>query len=136
MRADLDKQLKFPTDIITTSLRPDIVMWSVTEKRVLIVELTVPWEGAIQEAYERKKSRYADLVAECQQRGWRATTYPVEVGCRGFVGLSTKRFLRDIGYTETKARKAIKELAEEAERGSFWLWLRRRDKSWGPRSAT
>ncbi|CAJ1057939.1 hypothetical protein F2P79_020824%2C partial [Xyrichtys novacula] len=28
-------------------------------------------------------------------------------------------------------KKATKELAEEAEKGSFWLWLRRKDKCWG-----
>ena len=77
MRTDLDKQLRFPFDITVTTLRPDIVLWSTSEKRVLLVELTVPWEQNIQEAYERKKARYADLVAECQEKGWRATTYPV-----------------------------------------------------------
>ena len=65
MRADLDKQL---TDITKTTLTPDIVLWLATEKRVLIVKLTVPCEGGIQEAYERKKLLYAELVAECQER--------------------------------------------------------------------
>ena len=136
MRTDLGKQLRFPFDITITTLRPDIVLWSTTEKRVLLVELTVPWEQNIQEAYERKKARYADLVAECQEKGWRATTYPVEVGCRGYVGHSTNRFLRDIGFTTAKAKKVLKDLSEEAEKGSFWLWLRRKDKGWGNRDAT
>lgn len=93
MRTDLDRQLWFPTNITITSLRPDIVLWLVVEKHVLLAELTVPWEQGIQEAYKRKKLWYAELVAECQEKGWRATTYPVEVGCRGFASLSTKRFL-------------------------------------------
>lgn len=78
-------------DITTATLRPDIVLWLIAEKKVFIMGLTVPQEGAIQEAYERKKSRYAELVAGCQQRSWRATTYPVEVSCRGFVRLSTNQ---------------------------------------------
>lgn len=44
MRVDLDKQLVFPREIVDTALRPDIVMWSTAAKRVLIIELTVPWE--------------------------------------------------------------------------------------------
>ncbi len=136
MRADLDKQLRFPVDITITTLKPDIVLWSLTEKRVLLVELTVPWEQNIQEAFERKKARYAELVAECQEKGWRATTYPVEVGCRGYVGLSTNRFLKDIGFTAAKVKKVVRDLAEEAEKGSFWLWLRRKDRSWGKQDAT
>lgn len=99
-------------------------------KRVVLVELTVPWEDAVQEAYERNKSRYADLVVECLGKGCRATTYPVEIGCCGFVAKSTSCFLRDIGICSGEVRKAVRDLAEEAEKGSFWLWLRRYDKSW------
>lgn len=44
MRAEVDKQLHFPTDITTTTLRPNIFLWLPMEKRVLLVELTVPWE--------------------------------------------------------------------------------------------
>ncbi len=47
------------------------------------------------------------------------------------MGLSTTRLMREVGVTGGILKKAIKELAEEAEKGSFWLWLRRKDKSWG-----
>lgn len=131
MRVDLGRQLQFPREIVETSLRPDLILWSVPHKTILLVELTVPWEQGMEAANERKHSKYADLAAECQEAGWRAITSPVEVGCRGFVGSSTVRLLRDIGCTGAGSRKAIKELAEEAEKGSFWLWLRRRDRGWG-----
>lgn len=48
---------------------------------VYIIELTVPWEGAVEEAYERKKLRYIDLAADAQQQGWNVKVRPVEVGC-------------------------------------------------------
>lgn len=131
MRVDLNKQLRFPTEIITTSLRPDIVVWSNKARAVHLIELTVPSEEGIEAAYERKKAKYSELAAECREAGWKSTIYPVEVGCRGYVGLSTTRLLRDAGVTGGKLRKATKELAEEAEKGSFWLWLRRKDRNWG-----
>lgn len=96
MIADLDKQPRFPAEITTTILTPDILLWLAPERRAVIAELTIPWEEGSQEAYERKKLRYADLVAECQEKGWRATTYPLEVGCPRFASLSTKRFVNDI----------------------------------------
>ncbi|XP_061749210.1 uncharacterized protein LOC133547614 isoform X2 [Nerophis ophidion] len=133
MRADIGKQLQFPREITTTSLRPDIVLWSAVTKSAMLVELTIPWEEGIQAAYERKAAKYADLAAECREAGWSTTIYPVEVGCRGFVGTSTIRLLRDVGLTGAKLRRETKALAEEAEKGSFWLWLRRRDKYWGSR---
>lgn len=55
MRADFGRQLRFPTDISITTLRPHIVLWSEVKRCVLLVELTVPWELGIEEAYERKK---------------------------------------------------------------------------------
>ena len=40
----------------------------------------------------------------------------MEVGCRGYVGSSTVRLLRNMGCTGARHRKAVKELAEEAEK--------------------
>lgn len=131
MRVDLGRQLQFPREIVETSLRPDLILWSVPQKTILLVELTVPWEQGMEAANERKRLKYADLTAECREAGWKATTFPVEVGCRGFVGGSAARLLRDIGCSGAGSRRAIKELAEEAEKGSFWLWLRRRERVWG-----
>ena len=51
-------------------------MWSASIKLVYIVELTVPWESSVEEAYERKRLRYAELAADVEQRGWRATGMP------------------------------------------------------------
>ena len=131
MRVDIDRQLQFPREITITSLRPDIVAWSTKVKAVALIELTVPWEEGMEAAFERKKTKYTELAAECREAGWRTTIYPVEVGCRGFVGQSTTRLLRDTGVTGGKLKKTTKELVEEAEKGSFWLWLRRKDKNWG-----
>lgn len=131
MRVDLGKQLQFPREIVETSLRPDLVMWSEACKTVFLVELTVPWEGGVEAAYERKRAKYSDLATECREAGWKAVICPVEVGCRGFVGSSSARLLRDMGCSGARHRKAMKELAEEAEKGSFWLWLRRKEKGWG-----
>lgn len=71
-------------------------------------------------------------VRRCNQMSVKVkVTRPVEVGCRGYAGTSTQRLLRSLGITGSKLRTALKELAEEAEQGSFWLWLRRKDKAWG-----
>lgn len=84
MVADLDQRLCFPTEITTTNLQPDLVLWSSFLCSTLIVELMVPWEDAVGEAYERKSLKYSELVADREQRGWRTRVFPVEVGCRGF----------------------------------------------------
>ncbi|KAJ8353609.1 hypothetical protein SKAU_G00211760 [Synaphobranchus kaupii] len=131
MEVDVGRQLHFPGEICSTTLQPDIVLWAAEEKSVLLVELTVPWEEGVEAAHERKRAKYADLVAECREGGWSARLYPVEVGARGFVGGSTTCLLKDLGLRGRALSKATREIAEEAEEASFWLWLRRRDKTWG-----
>jgi len=95
MLADRGQKLRFPAGIATTNLRPDLVLWSASLKQVYIVQLTVPWQNAVEEAYEHKKLRYADLAADAQERGWKAKVCPVEVGCRGFVAYFIQASLRD-----------------------------------------
>lgn len=107
-----------------------IVMWSTSQKTVLIIELNVPWEAEVGEAYECKRPRYADTAAEADQCGWRAQMLPVEVGCRGFVAMSTTKLLKGTGVQEQAFRRAIKSLSEAAERGSRWLWIKRGDPNW------
>ena len=133
MRVDLSQRLIFPPEIAATNLRPDLVLWSKSSRRVFIVELTVPWEDAIDEAFERKRLRYAGLAAEAEGRGWNVKVCPVEVGCRGFVASSTTRLLKEVGIRGQAQRKAVKELANVAERSSHWLWLKRRDAIWAAR---
>ena len=68
MAADLKEARHFPHHIVHTQERPDIVIWSDTVKRVIIVELTVPWEENMEEAFERKKLRYENLRMDLRRR--------------------------------------------------------------------
>ena len=126
---DLDKRLVFPCEI-ETRLRPDMVMFSTAKKLLIMIELTVPWESRIDEAYERKKLKYSDLGDSCREKGWSVWCYPVEVGCRGFVATSTIRALKQIGLTGKERTKAVNEISEVAEKSSSWLWLRRSESRW------
>lgn len=83
MLVDIGQQLIFPPEIASTTLRPDLVLWSPSLKSVYISKLTVPWENSVEEAHECKKLYYTELAADARQQGWNANVYPVEVGCRG-----------------------------------------------------
>ena len=124
---DLGRQLRFPDIIATITLRPDMVLMSMASKQVVLLELTVPGEDRMEEAQERKRAKYADLVAECRRNGWKARCEPIEVGCRGFAGKSLHRVLGLLGIGGLHRQRAIKNILEAAERASRWLWLRRGD---------
>ena len=79
LKVDLERKLVFPS-IVQTNLRPDIVLWSRTGKKVITIELTVPWESRCEEAYERKRAKYTELMKHCRQQGWRTWLFPIEVG--------------------------------------------------------
>ncbi|XP_052256524.1 uncharacterized protein LOC127861838 [Dreissena polymorpha] len=92
MEVDLGRRLVFP-NVVQTTLRPDIVLWSETGKKLFTIELTVPWEARCEEAYERKKAKYTELMDLCKQQGWRTWIFPVEVGVRGFCSQSVHRLM-------------------------------------------
>lgn len=52
MSVDLERQLKFH---LTSGLRPDIILVSEATKHLVLLELTVPWEGRLEEAQDRKR---------------------------------------------------------------------------------
>ena len=70
MAADLKEALNFPHHIVYTQERPDTVIWFNTVKLVIILELTVPWEENMEEAFERNKLCYENLRMECEDKGF------------------------------------------------------------------
>lgn len=89
---------------------------------MLLTELRVPWEEGVQETHEEKN---CELPAECGESGWRARIFPVDVGTGGFVVSSTARLLGELGLKGKKLHCATRELTEEEQKASFWLWLER-----------
>ena len=126
MSADLQKALQFPQHIAFTQARPDIVLWSDTAKKVVLVELTVPWEENMEEAYERKMARYEPLRADCEDNGWHCAVVPVEVGCRGFIGRSTLKFLSSLGLDNKSKKLITSRLQRTTEYASRWIWSKAR----------
>ena len=122
MEADLNKALHFPHHIVQTRERPDIVIWSDAVRVVFIVELTVPWEENMEEAYERKKTRYETLRTECEDNGWTCHVIPIEVGCLGFIGRSAMTYLTKLGLTSRVRKRTIQRLQAVAENASSWIW--------------
>ncbi|XP_021358056.1 uncharacterized protein LOC110453438 [Mizuhopecten yessoensis] len=111
MNVDLDRKLVFP-GIVETTLRPDMVIWTEQSRHLIAIELTVPWEEGGEEAHERKKAKYDELMEKYRSRGWTVWLFPVEVGCRGFPAQSVWRTLQSIGLTGRARATAIRRLGE------------------------
>ncbi len=107
------------------------MLWSSSLHSIYIIDFTVPWEDAVEEAYEQKSLKYTELAADTKIHGWKAKVFPVEVVCRGFVGRSTSRLLRDMKIQGQAQRQPIQALF--SEQASRWLWIKRKDTSWTPK---
>ena len=82
-----EHEYKFPQDVATTDSHPDMVIWS--EDSIVLVELTIPFEEGMEAATERKRSKYADLLARCSSARRAAHLTTIEVGSRGFINASS-----------------------------------------------
>jgi hypothetical protein len=131
LKADLIQQVVVPPHIVSTRLRPDMLLWSDLEKIVYFIELTVPWEDRVEVANELKKAKYAEMAEEAAQRGWSSRLRPIEIGARGFVARSAISLLTELGICGRSLRQAVSNMSVAAERASEWLWVRRKHTSWG-----
>ena len=62
MVADLTESYMFPGHIAVSALHPDIVIYSNTSKRVIIVELTCPCEENMESWHSTKLLKYSGLA--------------------------------------------------------------------------
>ena len=127
---DLDEQLQFPPEIAGTSLRPDIVILSWSTKTVIMLELTVPLEDRSYLAYDRKSSKYSALVTVCEESGFKAHLFPIELGCLGYSPHSLLHCLEALGLPKSTAQQLRTECSRVARRCSYIIFLRRGIKPW------
>ncbi|KAK0145573.1 hypothetical protein N1851_015527 [Merluccius polli] len=131
LKVDLGQQMAVPSHIVSTRLRPDLLLWSDREKAVFLVELTIPWEDRVEEANELKRAKYTEIAEEAAQRGWSVRLRPIEIGARGFVARSAISLLSELGIRGRSLRQVVSSMSLAAERASEWLWVRRSSTSWG-----
>ena len=128
LAADLPEWRNYPPMIKRTGLKPDIVLWSETDAKIFLIELTVPYESRIDAQHQFKLAKYEDLSKQLQREGYSSRVMPVEVGARGFVAASTFTLLGQLGIKGQKRKIAIKRISEMAEKSSSWLWTKRNER--------
>ena len=126
------KPYLFPPHIFATIQRPDILLYSNTQRVVIFGELTCPAEEGIEAAKLYKKSRYEDTAEAIRglKHPWTVHNLTLEVGARGFVARSTYLFLRSIGFTTKMARLTCRQASEVVARCSYAIYRRHAVKEW------
>ena len=80
LSADSGDSYSFPTHIVPTHLRPDIVGWDDMKKVIVMVELTIPFDTVLEGARERKEAKYDHLRVTAVRNRYRASLITLEIG--------------------------------------------------------
>lgn len=134
MVIDFDASIPFPITDVPTTLRPDIVIYSLQKRIVIWGELTVPNEERIIESAIKKIGRYKDLAADLTVKDWKVHNMSIEVGSIGFIGNSVRTFLSKLGFPNSQIKCMLRRMSQAARRSSFYIWNARHSKIWSPPS--
>ena len=126
---DIDSVLVF--SIVVTKKRPDLVIWNEKDKRVMLLELSSPWEENFEQVEEWNVKRYEELIGEYEEHKWEIEFYNIAVDCRGFLEKCVLSLLGiPFGYIKKKIKKITAELRKTAEKASLFIWLKGDDNTW------
>jgi hypothetical protein len=130
---DLNNSLVFPpcTGVIS-SLRPDVIVYSISTKTIVWGELTAPLERRIPISAAKKLKRYSTLETQLSLKGWSAHPHTWEVGAIGFLARSVKNFLRIFLLSNSQLKFALQRVAKASRRSTFYIWNARMSSSWNP----
>ena len=101
-----------PPDLVLTEQIPDLVIIdrSDTPAKVVLIELTVPWDSAnsFKAAEERKTARYERLAGDLRDKGLTTFNLPLEIGCRGVINKRNHLVLETIcNLVKIRGRKKL-----------------------------
>ena len=116
----------FPQHIVSTDLRPDIVWWDDSLKKIILMELTVCFESSFQHAAERKTTKYEDVVVRARSSGYRGQIITLEVGSHGIIGGGGFSCLRaEFNIKEREMSNLLIKISRTAIEESYKIWCRR-----------
>ena len=124
------KNYIFPPDIAITIQRPDICIISRSRRRILLLELTVPYEDRVLDAATVKTRRYRDLAHDIASNDWECDFFSIEVGSRGNDASSLGRCLTSLGFTRRERQDLQRAVSDTARKASYFIYLKRNDPTW------
>ena len=121
-----------PPDVLVTTQRPDIFLVHRNSAKVVIFELTVPWDNNIESGHNLKVTKYASLVNDLLQE-FRIECYCFEVSVRGQISKANKARLKSFLFHSTGLRKPVKlinNVSKAALLGSFSIFSAHNKAIW------
>ena len=124
--ADMKGDYLFPFQLALTELRPDILLYSKSSKRAVLLELTCPCEENMESWHSQKLNKYTPLAKVIEDNGWAVDLFAIEVGARGYSSRSLSICLKRLGFNNKIVHKTTKSLSCISMKASFYIWLARK----------
>jgi len=126
--ADLPDQAPsiFPPHIAATDLPLDLVEWSNARQEVILFKLTVCFESNFDNAQQKKREKYLDLMKTIQRTHFRAQLVPLQVGSCGFLDLRGFEMIQNLSTCQKKEwKKFLVDMSRAAISRSHHIWSTR-----------
>ena len=124
------KNQPMPVHIVSSAKRPDALIFSNKLKKLVWIELTVPWEENVNKAYVRKKGKHNSLERDVKAAGWSVVPLCIEVTTRGYIHDSWGRMSKALGMLKSDSKFLRHSCSRVVKRCSYLLYQSRRFRDW------
>ena len=115
----LDNKLVIPSFITVSQLRPDIAIYSISTKTVILLKLTCHCEENIWGWHNKKFVKYHSLSLAMVSNGWSVHWFPIKVGARGYCSVTVKSCIMRLGFCANLVKFTLKSLSLTSLKASF-----------------
>ena len=96
-----------------------------------LLQLIVCFEENFSASSSRKKTKYKELVQQCQSPGWETSLLTLKVGSRGLVdNLSFDHLRKFIGADHHEVQQFFRDMCRLSIATSFVIWCKRDSELW------
>ena len=132
-RASESPPATLPTNLLTSTARPDIIL--ISGDNVTILELTIPSKSkeAINKAKERKsnKPNYNSLIGDLEERGLSVTYRTLEIGSLGhYLPDAIHSVSHSFQITKSETKSVLLKASKVAISCSYHIFNSRNSISW------
>ena len=123
--ADMKGDYLFPFQLALVELCPDILLFSKSSKRAVLLELTCPCKENMESWHSQKLNKYTPLAKVTENNGWAVDLFAVEVAAPECSSRLLSICLKRLGFNNKIVQKTIKSLSFISMIASFYIWLAR-----------
>ena len=107
----------------------DTVRGEDQREKILIIELTIPWEENLAEAHRRKRNKYSQLMFKRRAEKVPCCSIVFEIGACLMPNTTSSRVSVPF-HGEEEASSCVQHMIRSAIFGSYVIWTRREDPAW------